>query len=46
MFFAGPREDPADETRSWADIEIAKTSVLAIEEVKRRFHSLPWCLFE
>jgi len=28
------------------DIEIAKTSVLAIEEVKRRFHSLPWCPFE
>jgi len=28
------------------DIEIAKTRVLAIEEVKRRSHSLPWRPFE
>jgi hypothetical protein len=28
------------------NIEIAKTSVLAIEEVKRRSHCLPWRPFE
>jgi hypothetical protein len=28
------------------DIEIAKTRVLAIEEVKHRSHSLPWRPFE
>jgi hypothetical protein len=28
------------------DIEIAKTRVLAIEQVKRRSHSLPWRPFE
>jgi len=29
-----------------SDIEIAKTRVLAIEEVKRRSYSLPWRPFE